>query len=318
MINKPKKLISISSGCYNEESNIVEFYDRLIAVFKQLPEYDYEIIIADNCSTDNTRNLLREIASKDKKFKVIFNSNNFGQVNSAYNGFLQCQGDAVIPLCSDLQDPPELIIEFIKKWEEGYDVVVATSSKSLGNPIVFLLRKFYYFLLDHISDSTKIIRNFTGFGLYSKRFMKALKLYKDPQPFFRSLVSEIGFSQTEVNFIKPDRKGGRSSNNFFTLYDLAMVGFVNNSKIPLRLAVFCGFIIAAISFLIAIGYMIYKFMYWDTFSLGLAPMVIGLFFFSAVQLIFIGIIGEYLGAVWTQVKNKPLVIEEEKINFDKE
>lgn len=312
-----RKLISVSSGCYNEAGNIREFYTRLRKVFEHFPDYAYEIVIADNCSTDGTREILREIAASDPNFRVILNSNNFGQVTSAYNGFLQCRGDAVIPMCSDLQDPPEVLIDLIRKWEDGYKVVVAISRSSRENLIVYNLRRLYYRFLGKISDSNNIIASFTGFGLYDRQFMEALKLYRDPQPFFRSLVTEIGFRRTEVFFDKPERKSGKSSNNFFTLYDLAMVGFVNNSKLPLRLAVFVGFLLAFLSLLVAAGYLVYKLFYWDTFQLGLAPLVIGLFFFSAVQLIFIGIIGEYVGAIWTQVKNKPLAVEEEKINFDR-
>ena len=311
-----RKIISVASGCWNEAGNIREFYRRLREVFARFPDYDYEIIMADNCSTDGTREILREIAPADKNIRAIMNSNNFGQLTSAYNAFLQCRGDAVIPMCSDLQDPPEVLAELIRKWEEGYKVVTAIYRSERKNRLICWGRRVYYHTLGKIADSNVVINNFTGFGLYDRQFMEALKLYRDPQPFFRSLVMEIGFARTEVYFEKPARSSGRSCNNFFTLYDLAMVGFVNNSKLPLRLAVFCGFALAGVSLLVALGYFIYKLCYWDTFQLGLAPLVIGLFFFSAVQLIFIGIIGEYIGAIWTQVKNKPLAIEEEKINFD--
>jgi glycosyltransferase involved in cell wall biosynthesis len=311
-----KKKISISSGCYNEEGNIREWYDSIIKVLKQFPKYDYEIVIADNCSTDGTRDILREIASEDKNFKVILNSNNFGHIRSPYNAWLQTSGDATVILVSDLQEPPELIAEFIKKWEEGYDVVVGTRRKSRENIFMLSVRKFYYWLLSKFSESGHIIRNFTGFGLYDRKFMDALKRYRDPYPYFRGLVTEIGFKRTEVEFTQGKRKHGKTKNNFFTLYDMAMTGFVNHSRLPLRLATFLGFSLAGVSMLIAIGYLIYKLFYWDTFKLGLAPLVVGMFFFTAVQLIFIGIVGEYVGAVYTQVKNKPLAIEDEKINFE--
>lgn len=311
-----KKVISIVSGCYNEEGNLQEFYDRIIKVMAQLPQYSYEIIIADNCSTDRSRDILRQIASGDKNFKVIFNSNNFGPLRSGYNALLQASGDALVLLCSDLQDPPELIGDFIRKWEEGYQVVAAVKSQSKENPLIFLLRRFYYWLLSKVSDTDHIIQNFTGFGLYDRKVMNALKLYHDPNPYFRGFVSEIGFRRTEIEFVQPQRKHGQSKHSFFTLYDVAMSGFVNHSKLPLRLATFSGFSLAGISLLIALAYLVYKLLYWDTFSLGLAPLVIGLFFFSAVQLIFIGIIGEYVGAILTQVKNHPLVIEDEKLNFE--
>ena len=310
------KKISIVAGCYNEEGNLQELYDRLMKVMQKLPGYNYEIIIADNCSTDGSREILRQIAAQDKNFKIIFNSNNFGHIRSPFNALLQATGDAVIAICSDLQDPPEVILELISKWESGFNVVVAVKPKSRENLPMSLVRKFYYWLLSYISDSNKIIRNFTGFGLYDRKFMDALKKYHEPYPYFRGLVSEIGFKRTEIEFVQDKRKHGVTKNNFLTLYDMAMTGFVNHSKLPLRLATFCGFCLAGVSLTIALAYFIYKLLYWNTFALGLAPLVIGLFFFSAMQLIFIGIIGEYVGAILTQVKNHPLAIEDEKLNFE--
>jgi len=312
-----KKKISIVSSCYNEEQNLGELHDRLCRVISQFP-YDYEIIIADNCSTDNSRQVLREIAAKDKNFKVIFNANNFGHIRSPYNAFMQATGDAVVMMCSDLQEPPEMIAEFIKKWEQGYDVVVGVRSGTKASFMLECLRKLYYRFLGKLSQTGEVIQAFTGFGLYSRKFMDGLRQFHEPYPYFRGLVSEIGFKRAEVPFVQDKRKHGKTKNNYFTLYDMAMTGVVNHSKLPLRLAVFCGFILAVASMLIALGYLVYKLMFWDTFTLGLAPLVIGLFFFSAIQLIFIGIIGEYLGAVWTQVKDRPWVIEEEKINFDRQ
>jgi len=314
-VSNNRKLISVVSGCYNEEGNLQEFYDRVTRVLAQFPQYDYEIIMADNCSTDSSRNVLRTLAVNDKNFKVIFNSNNFGPIASGYNAFLQASGHAVAFMGSDLQDPPELIADFIRKWEEGYQVVVAVKSRSEEKPLQALLRRCYYRLLSKFSDTDHIIQNFTGFGLYDRKFMNALKQYHDPLPYFRGFVSEIGLRRTEIEFVQPQRKYGRSKHTFFTLYDVAMTGFVNHSKLPLRLATFSGFSLAGISLLIALVYFVYKMMYWDTFTLGLAPLVVGMFFFFAVQLIFIGIIGEYVGAILTQVKNHPLVIEDEKINF---
>ena len=311
-----RKKVSVISSCFNEEENLQEFHDRLVKIFKKLSKYDYEIIIADNCSTDKSREVLRKIAAKNKNFKVIMNSNNFGHIRSPYNALIQASGDAVIPIDSDLENPPEVLFDLIKKWEEGYDVVVAVKKKSREGFLMQSIRKLYYKLLRAFSESDDVIQNFTGFGLYDRKFMNALKKYKDPYPYFRGMVSEIGFKRTEVSFTRVTRKHGETKNNFFSLYDLAMTGFVNHSKIPLRLATFCGFCLAAVSLLIALGYLIYKLAYWDTFTLGLAPLVVGVFFFSAIQLIFIGIVGEYVGAILTQVKNHPLVIEDEKINFD--
>lgn len=306
--------ISVISGCYNEEGNLREFYDRIVAVFSQFPGYTYEIIVADNCSTDRSREILREIAAQDPCFKVILNANNFGHVRSPFNALLQATGDAVVALCSDLQEPPELITEFIKQWEGGYQVVCGVKPKSLENPLMFQVRRVYYRLLTSCSETPQI-QNFTGFGLYDRKAINAVKQFTEPYPYFRGLISEIGFKRTEVPYVQAARKHGKTKNNFFTLYDMAMTGFVNHTKLPLRMAAFAGFFLALMSFLVAIIYFICKLLFWETFSLGLAPIAIGLFFFSSVQLIFIGIIGEYISAIWIQVKNKPLVIEEERINF---
>jgi glycosyltransferase involved in cell wall biosynthesis len=311
-----KKTISIVTGCFNEEGNLPNLYDRIVKVMAQFPQYGYVIIIADNCSTDGSRDILRRIASKDRRFKVILNANNFGPIRSGYNAFMQACGDAVILMGSDLQDPPELIADMIRKWEEGYQVVAAIKSRSKENPLTFLVRRFYYRLLAQLSDSAPIIRDFTGFGLYDRKFMDALKKYREPLPYLRGLVGEIGLRRAEIEYVQPRRTHGRSKHNVFTLYDVAMSGIVNHSKVPLRLATFFGFCLAGVSLLIAFAYFVYKLLFWSTFTLGLAPMVIGLFFFSAVQLIFVGIVGEYVGAILTQVKNHPLAIEDERINFD--
>ena len=310
-----RKKISICTGTYNEEGNIREFYDRTLAVLKKFPQYDYEYIVADNCSTDRTREILREIAAADPNFKCIFNSNNFGAARSGYNTYMQCTGDALVGLCSDLQDPPELIETFLKKWEEGYQAVCAVKSQ-YSDGLRGKIRHAYYRLLDRVAEFP-LISDFHGFGLYDRKVVDALKKFNEPIPYLRGLVCEVGFRRVLIPYVQEKRKKGKSSYNFFSYYDYAMTGFVNHTKLPLRLAVFCGFAVAFVSILIALGYLVYKLRYWDTFQLGLAPLVIGLFFFSAVQLIFIGIIGEYIGAIWTQVKNKPLVIEEEKINFDR-
>ncbi len=309
-----KKVISITTSCFNEEGNLPEWYARTLSTLNKLPCYDYEFIVADNCSTDRSRVILREIAEHDKKFKVIFNANNFGWIRSPFNAFIQAQGDAVVFLCSDLQEPPELIADFVRHWESGAQVVCGVKPKSHENPLMFHVRRIYYRLLASFSDTPQI-QNFTGFGLYDRKFVDALRLFKEPYPYFRGLVSEIGFRRVEVPFTQAARKHGKRKSSFFSLYDVAMTGFVNHTKLPLRLASFSGFILAGLSLLVALGYFIYKLCFWNTFSLGLAPIVVGLFFFSSVQLIFIGVVGEYIGAIWTQVKNRPLVIEEERINF---
>ncbi len=312
-----KKIISIASGCWNEVENIPLLYDRVRKVLAKFPEYDYEFVIEDNYSTDGTREILREIAAKDPKFKVIFNSRNFGHIRSPFNALLNTSGAAVVWMCSDLQEPPEVIENFIRQWEAGYKVVAGVRSGTKASFFLECLRSIYYKLLKKFSPEEELIERFTGFGLYDRCVIDALKKYHDPYPYFRGLVSEIGFKRAEVPFVQEKRKHGKTKNNFFTLYDMAMTGFVNHTKLPLRLAVFSGFFIAFLSMLAALGYLIYKCCNWNSFQVGMAPLVIGLFFFSAVQLIFIGVLGEYIGAIHTQVKNKPLVIEEERINFDK-
>ena len=310
-----RKKISIAGSCYNESGNIRELYDRCMAELKKFPDYDYEFVMADNCSTDDTREKLRQLAAEDKNFKVIFNANNFGPINSGMNSFCATTGDAVIQIAADLQDPPEMISQFIKKYEEGFDVVCAIKVASQENPVIFAMRKLYYRVLDKFSQ-TPMLQNFTGYGLYSRRVVDAVKSYNDFS-YFRGVIAEIGFNRTTIPFEQPLRKYGKSSYNIFTYYDYAMTGFVNYTKIPLRLAVFCGTFLAIICLLVAMGYFIAKLIWWNTFSLGIAPLVIGIFFLAAMQLLFIGVLGEYIGAIWTQVKNRPLVIEEERINFDK-
>jgi glycosyltransferase involved in cell wall biosynthesis len=310
------KKISIVTSCYNERGNVPEFYESLTTLLGKYPEYAYEIIVADNGSTDGTRELLRQIASSDGNFKVLFNSNNFGPIRSGYNAFLKATGDAVVLMSSDFQDPPELVDEFIKRWREGYQVVIGTKMDSAEGRLISALRKIYYKLLARFSETDNLVQNFTGFGLYDRAFMKALQQFHDPIPYFRGFVSEIGFRRTEVPFRQPQRKYGRSKHTFLSLYSYAMTGLVNHSRLPLRLATFSGFCMAGLSILIAFSYLIYKLLYWDTFTVGIAPIVIGFFFFSAMQLIFIGIVGEYIGEILIQVKGRPLAIIEESINFE--
>ncbi|MEG0587926.1 MAG: glycosyltransferase family 2 protein [Akkermansia sp.] len=311
-----RKKISVTAGCYNEAGNLEELYKRIIAVFQKHREYDYEIIIADNNSTDGSKEILRKLATQDPNFKVIFNSRNYGHIRSTYNVFLKATGDAIVMMCSDLQEPPEVIEQFIEKWENGFDVIVGVRSDTKASKILEYIRYCYYLTLRKFSDSTEVISKFTGFGLYSKKFQDACRCYHDPYPYFRGMVSEIGLKRVEVPFVQDKRKYGESKYSFLVLYDIAMTGFVNHTRMPLRLATFSGFFIAMVSFIVALVYTVLKLVMWNSFSVGLAPVVIGLFFFSAIQLIFIGIVGEYLGAVWIQVKQQPLVIEEELLNFN--
>lgn len=310
-----KKKISIFTPCYNEEDNVEILYNEVKKVFEQLPQYDYEHVFIDNNSFDKTVEILKRIANQDKKVKIIVNARNFGHIRSPYYGLLQVTGDCVISVVADLQDPPELIPEFLKKWEEGYKIVTAVKKKSRENPLMFLLRKIYYNILAKFSEGEQI-KNFTGFGLYDKSFIDVIRKIDDPYPYFRGLISEVGFQTISVEYTQPKRLYGKTKNNFYTLYDVGMLGFVNHSKLPLRLASFIGFTVALISLFVAIAYFVYKLVYWDDFKVGTAPLIIGLFFFSSIQLFFIGIIGEYIGAIHTQVRKRPLVIEKERINFD--
>ncbi|MDR0367804.1 MAG: glycosyltransferase family 2 protein [Bacteroidales bacterium] len=311
------KKISIVTPCYNEEANVEILYNEVKKQFAALPQYKYEHIFIDNASTDTTVSILKRLAAEDKNVKIIVNARNFGHIRSPFYGMRQAFGDAVILMVADLQDPPELIAELLKKWEEGFKIVTAVKNKSKENPIMFFLRKTYYNMLAKFSE-TEQVKNFTGFGLYDKSFIDVIRSIDDPYPYFRGLIAEIGFERTEITYIQPKRLHGKTKLNFYILYDIGMLGFVNHSKLPLRLSIFIGFIVAFLSLLVAAGYLIYKLCYWDTFTAGTAPLVIGLFFFSSIQLIFIGVIGEYIGAIHTQVRKRPLVVEKERINFDNE
>lgn len=308
------KTITIFTPCYNEEKNIDALYARVCSVIDKIPNYNFEYVLIDNASTDNTVARLKEIAEHDKRIKVISNVRNFGHIRSPYYGLLQCTGDAVIAMVADLQDPPEMIPKYIEEWKKGHALVLGIKTQSKENPLMFLVRKLFYSIIKKIS-STDQLKNYTGFGLYDQKFLNVVRMIDDPYPYFRGMVMEYGWDIKTLEYTQEKRKKGKSSNNFFTLYDLAMLGFVNHSKLPLRLSAFIGFFSAIISFLVAVGYFIYKLLYWDNFQVGTAPMVIGVFFFSSIQLFFIGIIGEYIGAIHTQVRKRPLVIEKERINF---
>lgn len=312
-----KKKISIISSAFNEEDNVEILYEKVKEqMLKLVDKYDYEQIVLDNASTDGTAQKLREIAASDKNFKVILNARNFGHIRSPYYGILQCSGDAIIYMASDLQDPPELIPEFIKKWEEGNKVVLAQKEKTEESFIFSVVRKFYYWLLNKANDSgAELLRNCTGFGLYDEEVVDEFRKIDDPYPYLRGLVCELGYKKTTIPFLQPKRKRGLTKNNFYTLYDNAMIGFTNHSKVPLRLAAFCGFLLSALSLILAFIYLILKLLYWEHFPMGTAPILIAVFFFSSMQLFFIGVIGEYLGAVLTQVLHRPVVIEKERINF---
>lgn len=308
--------LSVVAGCFNEEDNILELYDRVCRTFAEnLPGYEFELIFIDNASTDKTVEILKGIAARDKRVKIIVNNRNFGQVRSGYHAVLQAKGDAIVAMASDLQDPPEMIPQFIKKWEEGYKIVLAQKTNTEESPLFFLVRNLYYTTINRLSD-IELVKNATGFGLYDRRVIEDIRQINDPYPYLRGLICDLGYQRALIPFTQPVRKRGFTKNNFYSLWDIAMLGITNHSKVPLRLATFAGLTVAGLSFLVGVGYLIYKLLYWDSFQLGLAPLVIGIFFIGAVQLVFVGLLGEYIGAIHTQVLRRPPVIEKERINFD--
>lgn len=308
-----KKLISIVTPCYNEAENIDELHQRIAAVMATLP-YDYEHICIDNASTDGTVRKIKDIAAQDNRVKLIVNARNFGHIKSPYYGILQSRGDACILIASDLQDPPEMIVEFIRKWEEGFKTVLAVKPESEESSVMFFLRKIYYRFITRISE-VPLVQNATGAGLFDRAVVDILRDIHDPYPYFRGLLCEIGFSIALVPFKQPRRQRGITKNNFYTLYDIAMLGITNHSKVPLRLMAMSGFLLSFLSLLVALIFFIAKLIYWNSFQLGSAPMLIGIFFFGAIQTFFIGVLGEYIGSIHTQVRNMPLVVEIERVNF---
>ncbi len=311
------KRISILTPCYNEAENVEELHAQIVQIMSELPGYDFEHIFIDNASTDGTVPILRRLAAADPRVKVILNARNFGHIRSPFHGILQAHGDAVICISSDFQDPPVLIKEFVRKWEEGFKAVLGVKTRSEEMRLFFMLRKLYYRVLRKLSE-VPLVENFTGFALYDQKVVRVLRQIDDPYPYIRGLIAEIGFEAARVQFVQPKRKRGITKNNFYTLYDMAMLGFISNTKIPLRLATMVGFLTAGISLFVGLFYLVYKLIYWHSFTAGLAPLVVGLFFVGGVQLFFLGIVGEYIGAIYTQVRHRPLVIEKERINFDSE
>jgi glycosyltransferase involved in cell wall biosynthesis len=308
------KKITLVSGCYNEEDNLAELVRRVFAIAATFPQYEWEYILIDNCSTDGSPALLRRLAAEDRRIKVIFNTRNFGYIRSPYYGILQGRGDAVIYLASDLQDPPETLAEFIPHWEKGFKVVAAIKNESEESALFFMARKAYYSTVASLSN-VDLLKNFTGFGLYDQVVIEQMRQLDDPYPYFRGIIAELGFPIARVNFVQPRRKRGFSKSNFYSLYDVAMLGFTNHSKVPLRLATMFGFALSALSFVVGMVYLVLKLILWREFTIGLAPVVVGIFFLGSVQLLFIGILGEYIGAIHTKVSKRPLVVEQERINF---
>lgn len=309
------KTISILTPCYNEEANIQEVYERVRAEMVKLGRYRYEHIFIDNNSGDRTVELLKRIASVDRNVKLILNARNFGHIRSPMHAFLQTRGDAVIGIVADLQDPPELIPELISRWEQGYFMVLGIKRTSDENPLMFWIRRKYYAWIHRLS-SIDTFENFTGFGLYDRKVVEAVRAFDDPYPYFRGMIAEIGLSHTEVLYDQPRRKRGITKNNLYTLYDLAMLGLTNLSKVPLRFVTLLGFSCSVLSLLVGLVYLVYKLMFWASFTVGIAPLVIGLFFLGSVQLLSLGILGEYIGSIQTQVRKRPYVIEKERVNFE--
>ena len=316
-MNSRKKTISVMVPTYNEEENVELMYKALKEMFKkELPNYQYEILFIDNKSQDNTRNLIRKICKKDKNVKAIFNAQNFGQFNSPYYGLLNTTGDCTIMVAADFQDPIEMIPKFVKEWENGYKIVIGIKTKSQESKIVYFLRSLYYKLIKKFSEVDQI-EHFTGFGLYDKDFIKILKDLDDPEPYLRGIVAELGFERKEIPFTQPKRERGKSSNNWYRLYDGAMLGITSYTKIGLRFATILGFMVSFLSVLIAFIYLILKLCMWNSFQAGIAPLIIGVFLLGGLQIFFIGFLGEYILKMNQRIMHRPLVVVEEKINMSK-
>lgn len=304
--------------CYNEEENVIPISKAVVEILtKELPEYDYEILFIDNCSKDNTQVLLREICSQNPKIKVILNAKNFGQFNSPYYGMCQTTGDCTICLCCDFQDPVEMIPKMVAEWEKGYKIVSCIKTASKENKIMRFFRTCYYKLIRKMSDVEQI-EHFTGFGLYDKSFIEVLRKLEDPSPFLRGIVAELGYKRKDLEYTQAERRAGKTHNNWYSLYDAAMLSFTSYTKVGLRIATIMGFVFSVISVIFAIVYLVLKLMYWNRFPAGTAPILIGVFLFGSIQLFFIGLLGEYIMNINTRVMKRPLVIEEERINFKEE
>lgn len=312
--------ISIMIPCYNEVENVEAIAQAVVQEFQdELPQYDYEILFIDNASTDGTRKKIEKLCSENRKIKAIFNVTNFGQFNSPFYGMCQTTGDCTIAMCCDFQDPPEMIPMFVKEWEKGHKVVSGIKASSKEPGIIYFFRTIYYRMIKNMS-SVKMIEHFTGYGLYDKTFISLLKELDDPIPFLRGIVAEYGegYNMVELKYEQPKRRAGKTHNNFYSLYDAAMLSFTSYTKVGLRIATFLGFACSAISIIVAIVYGVMKLLYWERFTAGTAPLMIGVFIIGGIQLFFIGLIGEYILNINTRVIHRPIVVEEKRINFDEE
>lgn len=312
------KKVSVLLPCFNEEENVVPMYEEISKEFEKYKNtYELELVYIDNDSTDHTRPLLRGLCERDSRVKAIFNAKNFGQFNSPYYGMLQVTGDCVITMVCDFQDPIDLIPKYLEAWEEGYKIVVGIKTSSRENKMIYWIRSMYYKLIKKFSDVEQI-EHFTGSGLYDRSFIEVLRGLKDPSPFLRGIVAELGYKRKEIEYEQPLRRAGKTKNNFYTLYDAAMLSFTSYTKIGLRLCTFMGLICSGISALIGLIYLVLKLIYWERFPAGMTPVLIGIFLLGSIQLIFIGFLGEYVLSINQRVMNRPLVVEEERINFEKE
>ena len=311
------KTVSVVTPCYNEEANVREVYERARSTMARLGRYRYEHIFIDNASSDNTFAILERIAAADRNVKLIRNTRNFGHLRSPFHALLQARGDAVVGLMSDLQDPPELLADMIAQWEKGTPIVIAVKTSSQESGLMYWIRTQYYKAVKRLSE-IETYQHFTGFGLYDRKVVDMIREFRDPYPYFRGMIAEIGLPHVELPYEQQRRKRGKTKNNFYTLWDLAMLGVTTLSKVPLRSVTFCGFFGALFSVLVGMGYLAYKLLFWQRFNAGIAPLVIGFFFLGSMQLLFMGIIGEYIGNIQTQVQNRPLVFERDRINFEYE
>lgn len=311
------KTISIVTPCYNEQDNVLNLYNQVREVMLRIGKYRYEHIFIDNASQDSTVAILKQIAAQDPNVKIIVNARNFGHIRSPIHALFQAQGDAVLGIVADLQDPPPMIADLIREWENGAYCVLGIKRTSEEASLMFWLRKQYYKTAERLS-SIETIQNYTGFGLYDRKVVDLVRSFDDPYPYFRGMIAEIGLPTVKLLYDQPARKFGITKNNWYTLYDIGMLGIINHSKVPLRLATFAGFLGGVLSFLIALVYLVLKLIFWSHFELGLAPMIIGVFFISSLQLIFLGVMGEYVGAIYTQVQKRPYAVELERLNFNHE
>lgn len=311
-----RKVISVMIPTYNEEENARPIYEAVRQELQRsLPQYDYEILFIDNCSEDRTREIIRQICAEDHNVKAIFNTRNFGQFNSPYYGMIHTSGDCTITICADFQDPVELIPAFVKAWEQGYKIVIGRKTRSKENGLVYFLRGCYYKAIRKMSN-VEMIEQFTGFGLYDRSFIQTLRDLHDPTPFLRGIVAELGPARYEIEYEQPRRRAGKTHNNWYSLFDAAMLSFTSYTKVGMRIAEFLGFAVAALAFILGIAYLVGKLLFWDSFHVGYAPTMISMFFLGGVQLVFLGFLGEYIMAMNTRIMNRPLVVEEERINFD--